>query len=152
MISIRISSLFLLNLCIIPLLIIICFEATAQKDKDEILRLRNASNISLKNFDDAHLNMLTDDVLITTGNGTLIQGKENLKTYMSKANGPKMYWVRTPTEIEVNSSLGLAWETGTWKGYTESGVNSVTGGKYSAHWSKIEGAWRIKSQLFVTLE
>ncbi|MBX2945409.1 MAG: nuclear transport factor 2 family protein [Cyclobacteriaceae bacterium] len=96
--------------------------------------------------------MLTDDVLITTGNGTLIQGKENLKTYISKASGPKMYWVRTPIEIEVNNKLGLAWETGTWKGYSESGEKSVTGGKYSAHWSKIEGVWKIKSQLFVTLE
>jgi hypothetical protein len=83
----------------------------------------------------------------------LIQGKENVKKFISQATDPKMYWVRTPNEIDVNTRLGLAWEAGTWRGYTlDSGQKSVTGGKYSAQWIKVNGEWKINSQLFVKLE
>lgn len=134
-------------------LLTITLPAQVQNDKVEILRLRNAYNAALKNFSDEQFSFLTNDVLTTTGNGTLIRGKENLKKYIQKVSGPKMYWVRTPGEIDVNTKLGLAWEMGTWKGYTvDSGDKPVTGGKYSAQWAKINGVWKIKSQLFVTLE
>jgi Domain of unknown function (DUF4440) len=128
-------------------------RAQQPNDKDEILSLRNAYNVALKEFDAKHFTFLTDDSQTTTGTGTLIQGKENLREYLSKASGPKMYWVRTPNEIDVNVDQGLAWEAGVWKGYTtDSAEKSVTGGKYSAMWVKINGDWKIKSQLFVKLE
>lgn len=92
-------------------------------------------------------------MLTTTGNGTLIRGKENLKKFLQKASLSKMYWVRTPSEIDVNTKLGLGYEMGTWKGYnSDTGDKPVVGGKYSAQWAKINGVWKIKSQLFVTLE
>ena len=129
-------------------------KAQIQDDKNEILGLRNAYNISLKNYDhDLSLSFLTDGVLTTISNGTLITGKINLREYIQANSGRKMYWVRTPKEIDVNIELGLAWEAGTWKGYiAESGKKSVTGGKYSAQWIKINGAWKINSELFVKLE
>ncbi len=129
-------------------------RAQAQNDKVEILRLRNAYNAALKNFDEnLGLSFLTNDAQTTISNGTLIHGKENLRRYIRKATGPKMYWVRTPSEIDINTELGLAWEAGIWKGYTvDSGQKSVAGGKYSAMWTKINGTWKIKSQLFVKLE
>lgn len=129
-------------------------QANAQNDKDEILSLRTASNAALKDLDnELYLTFLTDNVLYTISNGALIQGKENLRKYINQATGPKMYWVRTPTEIDVNAGLGLAWESGMWRGYTfDSGEKSVTGGKYSAQWIKVNGDWKINSQLFVKLE
>lgn len=129
-------------------------HANAQNDKDEILRRRNASNAALKNLDnELYLTFLTDNALYTISNGALIQGKENLREYINQANGPKMFWVRTPIEIDVNARSGLAWESGMWKGYTlDSGQKSVTGGKYSAQWIKVNGDWKINSQLFVKLE
>ena len=138
----------------ISLVVTIPVRAQAQNDKDEILRLRKANNEAIKNFDeDLSFSFLTDDTQSTISNGTLIQGKENLKEYLRKLPGPKMYWVRTPNEIDVNAELGLAWEAGIWKGYTvESGHKSVTSGKYSAMWIKVNGRWKIKSQLFVKLE
>ena len=143
-----------LCLLIIASLTTITLSAQTQSDKDEILRLRNAYNAALKNFDDdLSFTFLTDDVQSTISNGTLLQGKENLREYLRKLSGPKMYWVRTPNEIDVNRELGLAWEAGIWKGYTvESGKNSVSGGKYSAMWIKVNNSWKIKSQLFVKLE
>lgn len=138
-----VSSLLLTN----PLL------AQEQNDKVEILRLRNAYNAAIKNFSDEQFSFLTNDVLTTTGNGTLIRGKENLKKFLQKASVSKMYWVRTPGEIDINTKLGLAWEMGTWKGYNlDTGDKPIVGGKYSAQWAKINGVWKIKSQLFVTLE
>lgn len=126
--------------------------AQLQNDKVEILQLRNAYNSAIKNFSNEQFSFLTNDVLTTTGNGTLIRGKENLKKFLQKASMSKMYWVRTPSEIDVNTKLELAWEMGNWKGYTIDSDKVFAGGKYSAQWAKINGVWKIKSQLFVTLE
>jgi len=128
--------------------------AQVQEDKDEILRLRNSYNASLKNYDyELSLSFLTEGVLTTISNGTLIHGKKNLREYIQANSGTKMYWVRTPGEIDVNTELDLAWEVGIWKGYIpESGKKSVTGGKYSAQWIKVNGVWKINSELFVKLE
>ena len=126
----------------------------AQTDEEQIRAQRQASNQALKTYDTAaELSFLTDDVLITTGNGTLLAGKEALKRYIESFGESKMYWVRTPAAIEVNATTGLAWETGTWKGYDpERGTDPVAGGRYAAQWTRASGAWKIKSELFVALE
>lgn len=141
----------------IVLFVVTLFQTSpslAQHDKDEILRLRNAYNTALKNYDiELSLSFMTEGILSTISSGALIQGKPNLREYIRSKSDTKMYWVRTPKEIDVNTETGLAWETGTWKGYTpESGDKSVTGGKYSAQWLKINGAWKVNSELFVKLE
>jgi hypothetical protein len=83
----------------------------------------------------------------------LILGKENLRAYILSNAGTKMYWVRTPKEIKVNVELGLAWKTGSWKGFTAgSDQKPGTGGKYSAQWIKVNGARKVNSELFVKLE
>jgi len=122
-------------------------------DEQQIRTVRALSNEALKNFDEAsNYQYLTEDVLITTGNGSLISGKKALMEYIGSAGGgPRMYWVRTPDEVEVNSDRGLAWESGTWKGFEEGAEESVIGGRYSAQWVKASGKWLIRSQLFVTL-
>lgn len=130
-------------------------NAQAQElDKQEILSQRKASNEALRNFnEELNATFSTEDAFITTGAGTLLAGKDELKQYLASAIGEKMYWIRTPDEVLVNSKTNLAWETGTWKGYREStGEKAVVGGKYSAMWTKASGTWLIKSQLFVTLE
>ncbi len=122
-------------------------------DIQEILSQRKASNEALGNFDEElNATFSTEDAFITTGAGTLLAGKDELKQYLASATGKKMYWIRTPDEIIVNSKTNLAWETGTWKGYLENSVEPVVGGKYSAQWTKASGTWLIKSQLFVALE
>ena len=91
--------------------------------------------------------------MLTTGNGTLLTGKEAFRIYKTEQSDSKMYWIRTAIDIEVNMERELAWETETWKGYDpKQGGNSVHAGKYSAMWTKESGVWLIKSQLFVTLE
>ncbi len=129
-------------------------EIHAQTNQEQIVALRNASNQALKSHDLTKiLSYLTDDVLITTGNGTLLTNKNALKHYILDAGASKMFWIRTPNEIVVNEKRGLAWENGTWKGYDpDKDKDAIVGGNYSAMWTKASGAWKIKSQLFVTLE
>jgi hypothetical protein len=79
-------------------------------------------------------------------------GKEQLTQYIGAAGASEMYWVRDSKEIVVNTSRGLAWETGVWNGYDpDRGQEPVIHGNYSAMWTKASGTWKIKSQLFVTL-
>ncbi|MBY5951326.1 nuclear transport factor 2 family protein [Algoriphagus marincola] len=128
------------------------FTFAQESEKSQILAQREASNQALRAFDEElNATFLTDDVLITTGAGTLISGKEALMDYVQEVQGPRMYWVRTPDEIIVNPETQLAWETGTWKGFVEGSEEATVGGKYSAQWTKKSGAWLIQSQLFVTL-
>lgn len=126
----------------------------AQSEQEQILKLRLGSNQALKAFDHEELlQFLTEDVQITTGNGTLIQGKSSLRAYLKKSVGSQVYFIRTSTEVEVNTQRGLAWETGTWKGYDLSKrQQAVVGGKYAAQWTKESGEWLIKSELFVMLD
>lgn len=131
-------------------------ELIAQSSEANILAVREASNTALKILDeDAHFEFLTDDVLITTGNGTLLAGKDELKAYINSETGtPPMFWVRTPAEIIVNEERGLGWETGVWHGYYADDQNEespVFHGNYAAQWVYQSGKWRIQSQIFVTL-
>jgi hypothetical protein len=144
---------------ILFLLGVICCSFFTQKliaqdqDQKEIVALREASNRALRAFDeDLNSTFSTDDAFITTGAGTLIAGKDALAAYLKSQSGLKMYWIRTPDEVIVNSKTMLAWETGTWKGYYENSDKAAVGGKYSAQWTKASGTWLIHSQLFVTLE
>jgi ketosteroid isomerase-like protein len=131
---------------------VIGFALAQESDSDQILAQRKASNAALRQFDeDLNATFSTEDAFITTGAGTLIAGKKALQNYMKNASGPKMYWVRTPEEIQVNPQTMLAWENGTWKGFIDGSEESIVGGNYSAQWTKKSGTWLIQSQLFVTL-
>jgi hypothetical protein len=131
---------------------VIGFALAQESDSIQILAQRKASNAALRQFDeDLNATFSTDDAFITTGAGTLLAGKKALQDYIKNASGPKMYWVRTPDEIQVNPETKLAWESGTWEGFYEDSKMPVVGGNYSAMWTKALGTWLIKSQLFVTL-
>ena len=128
-------------------------ELLSQTNKEQILAIRNASNLALKSYENEKvLSYLTDDVLTTTGNGTLLTGKKALEKYILNGGKSKMYWIRNSKEIIVNEKRGLAWENGIWNGYRpDRGDDSIVSGNYTAMWTKESGVWKIKSQLFVTL-
>ena len=129
-------------------------KVVAQDNQQQILQTRQASNKALRSYDHERvLSYLTDDVLTTTGNGTLLAGKEALRTYIHDFGDSKMYWIRTTESIVINAATGLAWESGTWKGYDpEKGQDPVVGGNYAAMWTKASGQWLTKSELFVALK
>ncbi len=131
-------------------------EVFAQSSEDRIRAVREASNAALKALDEeANLQFLTDDVLITTGNGTLLSGKGELKAYIESAtDSTPMFWIRTPNEIIVNEERCLAWEKGVWHAYSADDPNEespIFYGNYAAQWIHQSGEWKIQAQLFVTL-
>ncbi|WP_281542573.1 YybH family protein [Maribacter aestuarii] len=135
-------------------LFVFTLELSSQTSKEQIVEVRNASNQALKSYDNEKvLSYLTDDVLTTTGNGTLLSGKEALAKYIFEGGESKMYWVRHTKEIIVNEKRRLAWENGVWNAYDpEEGNHSIISGNYSAMWTKESDGWKIKSQLFVSLD
>lgn len=150
----KIPKHFLIRMSFLSLLFWAQNVHAQESDKQEILSQRKASNEALRNFDEElNASFSTEDAFITTGAGKLIAGNVELKQYLASLTGEKMYWIRTPDEVLVNSKTQLAWETGTWKGFRiNTGETAVVEGKYSAMWTKASGIWLIKSQLFVTLE
>lgn len=128
----------------------------AQSSEEQIRSVREASNAALKALDEeANMEFLTDDVLITTGAGKLLSGKVELKDYIKLASDASpLYWVRSPAEVIVNEERGLAWETGVWYAYSADDQNEefpVSHGNYAAQWIRLTGEWKIQSQLFVML-
>jgi len=125
-------------------------------DKEEIASIRAASNEAIRRHDiDGIVTSLDDRYQINTGSGLLFHGdpeteKENWAEHFSQMND--VVYVRTPTRIEVSSYLPRAAEFGDWVGNwtTDKGPIEV-GGSYSASWRKVDGAWKIQSELFVTL-
>jgi hypothetical protein len=83
----------------------------------------------------------------------LLCGKKELEAYILAGGKSRMYWIRETEEITVNADRGLAWETGIWNAYNpDQGDGPLIKGNYSAMWTRESGRWKIKSQLFVTLE
>ncbi|WP_205622149.1 YybH family protein [Aestuariibacter salexigens] len=140
----------------ICLLIATSLSVSAQSDEEQIRAVRHASNQALKSLDES-LNMtyLSDDVLITTGAGVLLSGKQSLQEYIDQlSNKAPMFWIRDTEELVVNKPRGLAWEQGVWRGYMADDLEQntvIVHGKYAAQWKKTNGKWLIQSQLFVTL-
>jgi len=54
--------------------------------------------------------------------------------------GPKISYLRVPTQITISSNDTLAWETGTWKAFNSYG----NGGNYGAMWKKTNNSWKIE--------
>ena len=117
---------------------------------------RAASNNAIQNHDAAGVvAYLAPEYQITTGSGALYHdGPEEeavLWQEIFSANEDIVY-VRTPAHVEVSSYLPRAAERGNWVGSwtTPSGLKEV-GGSYFATWIKVEDAWKIRSEEFVTL-
>ncbi len=148
-------KILLYSMLIVVLLITNSNSMYAQSNETELIQeTRKMSNKALRNFDhNQYFSFLSEDVLTAAGNGTLICGLENLKKFVSNTAGDKMYWIRTPDEIDVNAKRGLAWEKGQWKGYSlTTGEREIIKGNYAAMWTKETGSWKIKSELFVAMD
>ena len=73
-------------------ILIVTSELFSQTDKEQILAIRNASNLALKSYENEEvLSYLTDDVLFTTGNGALLSGKKELEQYILDGGKSKLW-------------------------------------------------------------
>lgn len=126
-----------------------------QSPADVIRSLRAQSNAAIARHDVTGAVALLDvEYQITTGDGTLAHGRAAEPEAWARefARAADLVYVRTPTTIEVSASGDRAAEIGAWTGSwsTPAGLRTV-GGRYAAYWRLVEGSWRIRSELFVTL-
>ncbi|MGY8986360.1 MAG: nuclear transport factor 2 family protein [Sphingomonadales bacterium] len=141
----------ILTLGIIATFAILGLKTMANEDEDLIKSLREASNQAIKDHNLEAVNSFIDeDYVITISSGLIERSKEE-HTVSFKAhfnNFPDVVYIRTPSEVNVSASHPLAFETGNWVG-TRKGLE--IGGQYSAQWRKVEGYWKIHSELFTAL-
>ena len=128
----------------------------SELEKDKILKILADSNEAIRKHDAASIVASFDQTYqITTGSGKLFhdspEKEEELWTEIF-TESPDVIYVRTPSKIEVSAYLARAAESGNWVGNwtTEKGRIEV-GGSYFASWLKVDGSWKIQSEMFVTL-
>jgi len=130
-------------------------KSQLQENELAIYERREQSNLALtKRAVDEISSYWTDDILITTGNGTLLAGKEKIRRFLKGAyeKMPEVVYERTPLDLKINEEKGFAWESGKWIGYSFGKKEStIASGNYSAMWTKEGELWKIKSHLFVAL-
>ena len=130
-------------------------KAQSGSDVDLIEAARQASNQAIAWHDvDGVISFLDADYVITVSNGAILRSRDEMAVEFKQhfAEFPDVVYVRTPSSITVSASHPLAMENGTWVGTrtTKNGHQEI-GGQYAAGWKKVDGIWKIHSELFVAL-
>ena len=130
-------------------------QPLASEDTDAIRTARAESNRAIARHDvEGIVSFLDVEYVITTGSGVIEGGRDGADESWAQhfVEFPDVVYVRTPSEVTLSSSNPLAVEHGNWVGTrtTPNGVQEK-GGQYTASWRKVDGAWKIRSELFVTL-
>jgi ketosteroid isomerase-like protein len=131
-------------------------SAQSAPDEEQIRNLRAQYNGAIAKHDVSSIvSFLDEDYQVTTSLGDLKQddrGEEAVSWEALIASREDLLYVRAPESIEVSDDYPLAAEVGTWKGSWSTDDGPVrTGGRYAAMWRKVEGAWKVRSELFVAL-
>lgn len=138
--------------------ILSCCACAEEQEKQDVERIRAARadyNVAIADHDvDRILDFLDDDYQITASLGQMSSGRDNEAEIWSGlfASREEVVYVRSPESIRVSDRYPLASESGTWEGrwVTANGVVQ-TGGSYAAMWRKVDGEWKVRTELFVAL-
>ncbi|MDB4886672.1 MAG: hypothetical protein JWN79_2110 [Gemmatimonadetes bacterium] len=144
------------------LLLATACHATVSRARDEpaaaaeIRALRARSNAAIAAHDARGVAaMMVDDIVITGGNGgPLMQGRERSEASFARqfADTTFLGYVRTPLRVEIGSAAPVAAESGEWAGrWRAADGTRELHGTYLAMWRRDDGAWRLRSELYVTL-
>ncbi len=125
-------------------------------EKDDILKIRAESNEAIRKHDAGGVVASYDQTYqITTGSGMLFHDNPSKEKELWEEifdQFPDVVYVRTPSRVAVSTYLPRAAESGNWVGNWTSEKGSIeVGGSYSASWLKVDGRWKIQSEMFVTL-
>ncbi len=124
-------------------------------DEQAVRAARAQSNAAIARHDVPGIMAFVDEAfIINTGNGGQLRSAKEMAAAFTRqfAELHDVVYVRTPKTVEASASNPLAFESGTWVGTWTAPAGPVrTGGKYSASWHLVDGAWKIHAELFVTL-
>ena len=124
---------------------------------DLIRAVREKFNTAIANKDAAIIRtLLAPSYHIVTGRSDQFHGADEEAARWASVfqSDPTAIYLRTPREITINESWGLAQELGNWKGsYTLNGALVSASGVYSAKWQRTKkGAWVLQAEVFTTIE
>jgi uncharacterized protein (TIGR02246 family) len=142
---------FLIALTVIAL----ALPGLSQAGNDEamIRSLRAASNRAISAGDsEAFAASLAPDLVVVTGNGTLLSRDAYLSAFAKDFQDPHATrFERVTDSVELSGVVPLAAEHGHWIGRVPGGP-ALLRGTYLAMWRKTAAGWQIRSELFVVLE
>ena len=113
---------------------------------------RSAQNSAIAARDlDRAASFWTDDVVIRSGLGRVIQGRATYQTTLG--DDSVTVYRRDPERVDVsdNERWPLAFESGTWTGRDAKNGRPLIRGRYAAQWIKRDGRWLIRAEVFVAL-
>ena len=124
---------------------------------DLIRAVREKFNTAIANKDATAIRtLLAPSYHIVTGRSDQFHGADEEAARWASVfqSDPTAIYLRTPREITINESWGLAQELGNWKGsYTLNGALVSASGVYSAKWQRTKkGAWVLQAEVFTTIE
>src|SRR5574342_457629 len=129
---------------------------TMSSSNDLIRAARERFNIAIEYKDaEAIHSLLAPSYHIVTGHSAQNHGADEEAARWTELfrTDPSAVFTRTPREITINESWGLAEELGNWTGrYTAEGMLAQASGVYSAKWQRTEdGEWVLQVEVFTTL-
>lgn len=120
-------------------------------DVEAIGKLRAENNAALARHDvEGFAKLFDESALFVWSDGSTAVGRAGLKKDFAerfKDANLKTY-VRTPQEIRVAEDGARAVEQGRWTGLLG---DRVTGGDYTAHWTRTATGWTVRGELYVRL-
>ena len=134
-----------------------CTSRSLQLSEDEIQirTARDVSNLAIEKHDTMSLaSTLTSDYHVVTSRNAEVSSRHAMLERFAGdfASKPDINYVRTAEKINVFSQWSMASETGNWVGrWTENGEHIEVTGSYFAKWHKVDGAWKIRTEVFVPL-
>jgi hypothetical protein len=127
--------------------------AVAAGDADTIRVIRADSNAGiLAHQADKAVGGASDDFVLVGGtSGVAHSGKTVVRDYFAEGFKDPGFvtYVRTPGQIVISDDGVRAVEHGTWQGVWR---DTLMGGDYQAHWSKRDGKWLDRAEIYVTLQ
>jgi len=149
------SRVFVAALAPVMLLAVPAGSAQDVPDEDAIRDARLRYNTAIQRQDvEGIVSFFDDEYQVTTSLGELLQGPEGEAAAWQALFDSRrdLSYVRSTETIEVSGRYPLAAETGTWVGTWLTGRGPVrTGGHFSAMWRKVDGTWKVRSELFVAM-
>jgi ketosteroid isomerase-like protein len=129
------------------------FPAQHSPDQDSIHALRSASNSAMAAGDVTRFAASLDqDFVVVTGNGSLLSREAYIAAFAKDFEDPhSVRFERLADSIEISRSVPLAAEHGHWVGRVPGGPVLFTG-TYLAMWRKTASGWKLRSELFVSLQ
>jgi len=137
------------------LLSLMAARGGAQSDQHErtIRQRRASSNTAIARHDTGGIGaILAEDVVVVTSNSVHALGRAtNLQRFSDQFRSRSdVVYERTPEQIRVFGSWGMASELGRWTGsWTDTDGKILIGGIYFAKWRLKNGSWLVESETYV---